>query len=614
MKTWRIMLVVLATLALAGIAYAGSISPSALKPVTGVNKVIDDPTVPVKVSSVTYPKQPIHITSDSPGDSLDFTWYDFQANGSMSRQIVLDHVGLHGIHVVYMKAPNNTLTPRNIGYQFNDRTGTGWNGEVDANSQRAGYGTVATMADGRAAVSFHQAGGSGNRSVVALDATRGAGAFTVTSVDTVTFPPGAGAGPVWPHVGVSSGGNIVVAAHQNTISLNMWSTSDNGGTSYSHWAFVEPSNTDTSVENCIAHDVIPGPSGKVAIAFVKWTGHGRGQIGMGDLQRNMDVWFIESTDNGMTWGAPVNVTSYQAADTVRAYNDVSGVFDASGNLHLVWTGARVINDSLYTQAAAIWHWNQGGGGITRVSGAGNVTGTYWWSYDALSPDVWSQTVTRPSLSMDSTGNLYCVWVGQFEQPADTSSEGFENCDLYGSGSINNGITWTTPFNITNSHTPGALPGACADDEWPSIAAFSPDSVRIFWEVDRDAGSFITNPSQGQQTSNPFHYLGVAKSSFVGVEQGPKPVVQMPGQYELGMARPNPVGQMTEIAYALPVARNVTLSVYNTAGQLVKVLESGSKAPGFYTARWNAGSVPAGVYFYRLTAGEFRQTRSMVVVR
>jgi flagellar hook assembly protein FlgD len=59
---------------------------------------------------------------------------------------------------------------------------------------------------------------------------------------------------------------------------------------------------------------------------------------------------------------------------------------------------------------------------------------------------------------------------------------------------------------------------------------------------------------------------------------------------------------------------VNLSVYNAAGQLVKVLDSGAKAPGYHSATWDASSVPAGVYFYRLNAGEFSQTRTMVVVR
>jgi len=598
MKTWRMMLVVLAGIALAAGAYAVT-----LKPITKVNKVVGGSYDPMgKAAGVIYPV----ITADSPGDSIDFTWYEYQSNGSMSRQIVLDHVDSRGLHVVYMKSPNSTFIPRNIAYQFNDRAGGGWTGELDANTARAGYTTLATLPDGRAVAAFHQVGGAGIRSVVAVDATRGAGAFTVHNVDTSSIPPAVAATPVWPHVG-ATGTYVHVAAHQNSISRIWRATSSNEGTSFTNWARLE-SQTDTSIENPISQDVIVGPSGKVAIAFTRWTGHGAG--GPVDKQRNMDVIYIESTDNGATWGTPVNVTNYLAADTIRAFEDVSGVYDAGGNLNLAWTGCLCLTDNTYYMAAAIWHWRQGGT-IHLASGTGNVPGTYWWTFDGGVYNF-GQVLTKTSLSMDSTGNLFCVWEGQREMPEDSSAAGYENYDLYGAGSMDGGTTWIASFNITNSHAPGSLPGAGMSDNWPSLTDFSPDSVRMLWVVDRDPGSAIQG--QGAIVSCPVHYLALPKSRFlVGVE-GQPPMVKAPSQFELGMARPNPVGKLTEIQYALPVPRNVNLSVYNAAGQLVKVLDSGAKAPGYHGATWDGSSVPAGVYFYRLSAGEFTQTRSMVVVR
>jgi len=600
MKTWRMMSVVLAVAALALAATAYAVTP---RTTTKVNRVIGGSYDPMgKAAGVTYPV----ITADSPGDSIDFTWYEYQSNGSMSRQIVLDHAS-HGLHVAYMKSPNSSFTPRNSVYQFNDRVGGGWTGELDMNTARSGYVTLAVLPDGRGVGAFHQVGGAGIRSVVAVDALQGAGAFTVHNVDTSSIPPGVATTPVWPHVGAGNGTYVHVAAHQNSISRIYRNTSSNEGTSFLNWTRLE-SQTDTSIENPIAQDVIVGPSGKVAIAFTRWTGHGG--TGGADKQRNMDLIYIESTNNGMTWGTPVNVTNYLAADTVRAFEDVSGVYDAAGNLNLVWTGCKIEGDATYYVAAAIFHWKQGGP-IHLVSGTGNVTGTYWWAFDGQ-PYNFAQALTKTSLSMDSTGNLFCVWEGQREMPEDSSAYGYENYDLYGAGSANGGTTWNASFNITNSHAPGSAPGAGMSDNWPSLAAFSPDSVRMLWIVDRDPGSAVQG--EGDVVSCPVHYLAMPKSQFlVGVE-GQPPMVKAPSQFELGMARPNPVGKLTEIQYALPVPRNVNLSVYNAAGQLVKVLDSGAKAPGYHSARWDGSSVPAGVYFYRLSAGEFRQTRSMVVVR
>jgi len=589
MKTWRIMLVVsaVAALALAAGAFAVTPRPATLK----ANPVIGGTYDPAgKIPTVTYP-----AFLNSPGESLDFSYYDFQANGSMSRQIVIDGTG--GLHVAYMKSPTTTHTPRNAAYQFNDKIGGGWSGELDANTARAGYVAMATMADGRAVLSFHQAGGAGNRAVVAVDAARGAGAFTVTSIDTVTFPPGANC-PIWPHVAVSPNDYIQTDSKHQTISTNYYSRSTNQGTSFSaFWATA--GDTD---QNPISYDVIVSrTSGKVALAWTRFVSGGLHR------QLDMNVVYIESTNNGATWGSMVNVTNYQSADTVRAYNDVSGVYDQSDNLHLVWSGHYVTGGNIYT-AGAVFHWSNSTG-IDCISGPGTIPGTFWWSVGAT-PGTWSLCTGRPSLSIDATGNLYSVFSSQ-RNDDDSSAGGFINMDLYGTGSADMGNTWSPVFNITNSHTPGGAPGACDDDRFPSLTAFTTDSVRLFWIVDRDAGTSVQ--SEGATTLNPLHYLGLRKSLFLGVE-GQPPSVKMPGSFELSAARPNPVGQMTEISYALPVARTVNLAVYNAAGQLVRTLVTGRKEAGYHSARLDAGSLPAGVYLYRLSAGEFTQTRSMVVVR
>jgi hypothetical protein len=184
-------------------------------------------------------------------------------------------------------------------------------------------------------------------------------------------------------------------------------------------------------------------------------------------------------------------------------------------------------------------------------------------------------------------------------------------DLYYAESTDGGNNWFPVFNITNSHTPGAPPGACDDDRFPSLTAFTTDSVRVLWFVDRDAGNSLQDPTA--TTLNPVHYLGLSWTPPPGVEERPLSV-KMPGSFELGLCLPNPAKEMAELTYSLPVPRVVDLSVYDVQGRLVKRLVSGAKAPGFHTASWDASKFPSGVYFCRMTAGEFTQTRSLVVVR
>jgi hypothetical protein len=80
------------------------------------------------------------------------------------------------------------------------------------------------------------------------------------------------------------------------------------------------------------------------------------------------------------------------------------------------------------------------------------------------------------------------------------------------------------------------------------------------------------------------------------------------------ATPNPFNPSTTIEYALPHAGLVTLKVYNVLGEEVAVLITGDHAAGTFKATWDASDMPSGVYFYRLTAGEYVQTKKAVLMR
>jgi|GEM_PF-803818 len=89
---------------------------------------------------------------------------------------------------------------------------------------------------------------------------------------------------------------------------------------------------------------------------------------------------------------------------------------------------------------------------------------------------------------------------------------------------------------------------------------------------------------------------------------------IPAEYALAQAYPNPFNPSTTIYYQLPQDSRVSLIVYNTLGQLVAVLVDGIQGAGYKKVEWNASSVPSGVYFYRLVAGDFNQVRKMLVIR
>jgi len=92
------------------------------------------------------------------------------------------------------------------------------------------------------------------------------------------------------------------------------------------------------------------------------------------------------------------------------------------------------------------------------------------------------------------------------------------------------------------------------------------------------------------------------------------VATPPLAFSLKQNYPNPFNPSTFIGYRLPGASPVTLRMYDILGREVATLVSGIGQPGEYRIQWNAEYTPGGVYFYRLVAGDFVETKKMMVVR
>lgn len=78
--------------------------------------------------------------------------------------------------------------------------------------------------------------------------------------------------------------------------------------------------------------------------------------------------------------------------------------------------------------------------------------------------------------------------------------------------------------------------------------------------------------------------------------------------------PNPFNPTTEISYSLPRQSRVTLMVYDILGRVVEALVDEVRPAGQYTVEWNAARHPSGVYSYRLQAGNFVETKKMLLLR
>jgi hypothetical protein len=89
---------------------------------------------------------------------------------------------------------------------------------------------------------------------------------------------------------------------------------------------------------------------------------------------------------------------------------------------------------------------------------------------------------------------------------------------------------------------------------------------------------------------------------------------MPTTYALHQNFPNPFNPVTKIQFGLPNDGNVRLSIYNTIGQEIKVLINQQLSAGKYSVDFDASGLTNGIYFYRLQAGSFSQTKKLILLK
>lgn len=91
-------------------------------------------------------------------------------------------------------------------------------------------------------------------------------------------------------------------------------------------------------------------------------------------------------------------------------------------------------------------------------------------------------------------------------------------------------------------------------------------------------------------------------------------MNVPEAFALSQNYPNPFNPSTTIRFALPNSGATTLKVYNALGEEIAVLASGQYDAGSHAVVWDAGNQPSGIYFARLQAGSFMETKKLMLVK
>jgi len=304
---------------------------------------------------------------------------------------------------------------------------------------------------------------------------------------------------------------------------------------------------------------------------------------------NREVYYKRSTDGGSTWGDDKRLTNDPADSWYPLITASASV------VHVVWYDGRDGNSEIYYKRS------------------GNA-GVDWGADTRLTFDAASST--WPAVSASGT-NVYVAWVDD--------RIGNNNREIYYKRSTDNGLNWGEDIRLTNDEHTSFSPAIAAsnscvhvvwydnrdgngeiyykrsldegltweedtrltnniyESEYPSLS-FSGSLVHALWQDRRDANYEI-------------YYKRYIDGNPIGIDNEN---LKAPDGFSLSQIFPNPFSDHTTIVYLLEDDANVKISIFNYLGKVVEVIVNKNELKGKHQVEWNAGNLPAGVYFIRLT--------------
>ncbi|MFH1686334.1 MAG: hypothetical protein ABIE70_02280 [bacterium] len=491
--------------------------------------------------------------SASPGRRLGFTWYDYQHNGTMGRQVTwgTDPVTGPVVHFDWMFLPTAVIA-NDRAYQYsayiNNANTMLAPVTVQPSGEYAGYVGIdvtktitGSGSANKAVLAGHNNQGSGYSCHFYWDFSPAFGFFSANSrIPDATQMWSAQTGAeytIWPTMRYQDVAGNTPVTHA-FAQASMPTAADPqavyyfrkvGANETGTWDFP-PKIVDTIFD--ISQDVACSDiSGKVALV---WTANrcpdldacdicsdNTGNEAQGSVQWDNDIYYMISDDFGASWNDRVNLTKNRRDEAgYRPYTDLSALITtipttedlAIGWSGRVWTGTEAVDGGRL--ACRMFAWSEGLGFNTNHADGlprGNIrtVADLNWDQTTCNGGSWQMNGTKMSIS-ECNGKLYFLWVQFNDIPNgvedDCAQRGIDGSDVVGAAngelflSVSNdrtGLLWDGARNLTNSYTPGCdsasgLGGRCDSDHWPSMARYGSNlftNVHDSIKVDPSGGSY-----------------------------------------------------------------------------------------------------------------------------
>jgi YVTN family beta-propeller protein len=281
---------------------------------------------------------------------------------------------------------------------------------------------------------------------------------------------------------------------------------------------------------------------------------------------------LYACDGGSLRGYDINTAALIFTKTITGASFLNGItHDASGNLYVtdytnnkifrfntatrgvttfVGTGLSSPNGIIYDQPMGRCVFVQWGGSVKAVQLSDSTVTTILASSGLTSLD---------GIAKDGAGNWYI------------SSWGLNGCTKFNS-------SFGSPVNVLTSQTSPA-----------DIFYTTTDTLAV--------------PHSGTDNIVTFHYFG----SATGVSESVNSLLRF-------SVNPNPVSEIAHISYELPSDEDLKIELFDLRGQLVQLIAEGKQGKGMHMMSFDLGSLPAGNYLVRITAGEIRSAEKIVITK
>jgi hypothetical protein len=130
-------------------------------------------------------------------------------------------------------------------------------------------------------------------------------------------------------------------------------------------------------------------------------------------------------------------------------------------------------------------------------------------------------------------------------------------------------------------------------------------------------AFAVSPASGGSGTNLFvgtGGCGICRRPLSEMITAVESSSELPKNFILEQNYPNPFNPATTISFSLPRKSFVSLKVFDALGREVAILLADELSAGTYARQWNAAGLASGVYFYRLQASSFSETRKLILLR